>query len=171
MEFPLEQKKQEEFDKQIHAKLGEASKESDFDKDSQAPLHETYKDDDDDLVQWAKDKDDEPTPITFDAYVGAEVVLLKGDKMVPGKVIGQKHDVEGNPIRKVNKNPTLDSRVYKVQFVDSGQAEFRANVMENMYVYGDIDGNQHILMDSIIDHNIDKTVMSKDNQFFMFNGT
>ena len=88
--------------------------------------------------------------------------------MVAGKVIGWKCDVA---IRKASENPILDTRVYKVDFVDGGQAEFRTNVItENMYVQCDIDGNQHMLMDSTVDHKTDKTAVSNFNQFFMFNG-
>jgi hypothetical protein len=48
----------------------------------------------------------------------------KGDSLVPGQVIKQNHDENGNPIGKSNINTLLDTKVYKVQFPDGTEQEY-----------------------------------------------
>ena len=113
-----------------------------FGEDYETLTYEPYEDEDGDGIGHAMDADDEPTPLTFDNYLGAEVVLPKGDDMMAGKVVGRKRDSDGEPIGQENKNP-LDNRVYEVEFVDGSCTKFGANaVAENMYAQCDVDGNQ-----------------------------
>ena len=91
--------------------------------------------------------------------------------MVAGKVVGRKRDSNGKPIRRENKNPMLDTRVYEVEFVDGGRTEFGANaVAENMYAQCDVGGNQLQLMDCIMDHRKDDKVITAENQYFIIRG-
>ena len=64
------------------------------------PTHEyeLYEDDDGVGISHAKECNDEPTPITYDTYIGAEVVLQKGNDMVAGTVMSIVKDFEGQPI-------------------------------------------------------------------------
>ena len=78
-----------------------------------------YEDDHGDGIAHTKECDDEPTPITYDPYIGAEVVLSKGNY---GTVKSRVKDLEGQPIGKADKNPILDTRVYKVEFSDGENA-------------------------------------------------
>ena len=71
-----------------------------------------------DGVIHAKECKDEPTPITYDTYIGGEAVLPKGNDMVTGTVKSRVKDFEGQPIGKADKNPILDTRVYNVEFSD-----------------------------------------------------
>ena len=66
---------------------------------------------------------DEPTPITCDTYVGADIVLPKGNDMVSGTVMSRGKDFVGQPIGKADKNPILNTRVYNVEFSDGENAE------------------------------------------------
>ncbi len=59
------------------------------------------------------------TPEMYDTLIAAEVLLPKGDILVPAKVIGRKWDPSGNPIGVANTNPILDTRVYDMQFPGS----------------------------------------------------
>ena len=79
-----------------------------------------YEDDDDGVIDHVKEAEEEPTPISFDNYIGGEVTRLGGDEMVLGTVKSQVKDHEGDPIGVANQNPILDTRVYKVEFTDGG---------------------------------------------------
>ena len=130
-----------------------------------------YEDDDGDGVSHAKECDDEPTAITYDTYIGAEVVLPKGNDMVSGTVMSRVKEFEGLPIGKADKNPILDTRVYNVDFSDGENAELGANIIaESMYTQCDIEGNQYRLMDHIVDHRKDYNMVCKDNQNVTVNG-
>ena len=151
--------------------MGEAAQSTDFGEGYETPTYEPYTDDDGDGIGHATDVDDEPMPLTFDNYLGAKVVLPKGDDMVAGKVVGRKRDSDGKPIGQENKNPMLDTHVYEVEFVDGGRAEFGANIIaENMYAQCDVDGNQFQLMECIVDHRKDHTAIQAGNQYFIVCG-
>jgi hypothetical protein len=77
---------------------------------------------------------DDYTPETYDAMISADLLLPKGDVLVPAKVIARKHDVQGNPIGRANTNPILDSRVYEVQFPDGHVEEYAANVLLKIFI-------------------------------------
>jgi hypothetical protein len=88
----------------------------------------------------------------FDQYIAAEVRLPKDGQEVLGQVVARKRDPDGNPVGRSNANPILDSRVYEVMFPDGTTAEYSANVIaECMYSQVDNEGNQYLLLDSIID--------------------
>jgi hypothetical protein len=61
---------------------------------------------------------DKFTPEAFDNLLSTEVLLLKGDVLVPAKVISRKRDASGNPTGVARANPILDTRIYNVQFPD-----------------------------------------------------
>ena len=117
---PEEAKKRDDFDRRIEIKLGPATKSLDFDDEGQNPVFQLYEDDDDGVIDHAKEAEEEPTPISFDNYIGAEVTLLRGDEMVSGTVKSQVKDHEGDLIGVANQNPILATRVYKVEFTDGG---------------------------------------------------
>ena len=96
---PMEKEKRQLFNRVVEQKLGEAVQSTDFGEGYEMPTYEPYVDDNGDGIGHATDADDELTPLTFDNYLGAEVVLPKGDDMVAGKVVGRKRDSDGKPIR------------------------------------------------------------------------
>ena len=69
--------------------------------ESHAHENELYEDDDGDGIAHAKECDDKPTPITYETYIGAEVVLPKGNDLVSGTVKSRVKDFEGQPIGKL----------------------------------------------------------------------
>ena len=79
-----------------------------------------YENDDDRVIDHAKEAEEEPTPISFNNYSGAEVTLSRGDEMLSGTVKSQVKDHEGDPIGVANWNPILDTRVYEVEFTNGG---------------------------------------------------
>jgi hypothetical protein len=58
-------------------------------------------------------------PKMGDNYLSAELMLHKGGVMVKGRVIVQKCDRDGNPIKLANDNPILDTQSYIVDFEDN----------------------------------------------------
>lgn len=66
-------------------------------------------DDDADAVPEA----DDYSPEAYDKYLTAEVLLPTMGNITKAKVTGRKRDADGNPIRKQNANPMLDTRESK----------------------------------------------------------
>ena len=152
---PSEIQKRKEFDASIESKLGPNTKPEDFahDEDIETPTYELYEDQTDGQIHHAKKADEEESPITFDQYVNAEVMLPKGDQIITGTVKSRKRKADGTPVGRESKNPILDTRVYEVQFPEGSLADYGANIIaENMLSQCDIDGNQYNILDKIIDH-------------------
>ena len=62
-------------------------------------------------------------------------------------------------------------RMYEVEFLDGRTAEFSANaVAEHMFTQCDPAGNQYLLLDSIIDHEIDDTAVTDRDRYVYVNG-
>jgi hypothetical protein len=63
-----------------------------------------------------------------------------------------------------NDNPILDRREYIMTFDDGDVTDLTANLIpESMYAQCDPDGNQYVLLDSIIDHRrLDMAIRLKD---------
>ena len=168
---PEEKKKRKSYDQLVHSKLGSPATTQDFEEDYSTPEYELYEDDDGDGVPHARECEDEPTPITCDTYIGAEVVLPKRNDMVSGTVKSRVKGFEGQPIGEADKNPIVDTRVCIVEFSDGEVAELGANIIaEYMYAQCDIEGNQYRLIDHIVDHRKDGQAVSKDNQEITLNG-
>jgi hypothetical protein len=83
--------------------------------DANTPSFNLYEDDNDGPQDHILDKDD-ADPDTYDQYMGAEVELLQGDRILTGKVKRRKTNPDGLVHRKANSNPILDSRTYDVEF-------------------------------------------------------
>ena len=138
------------FDESITHHLGPIAKESDFPAEDLTPEFLTY-DDDHDLDPDHGDL--EVTPEIGDNYLSAEISIPRGGNMVIGRVKSRKRDADGNPIGRADANPILDTREYIVEFEDGDEAELTANLIASaMYVQCDPDGNQYVLLDSLVDH-------------------
>jgi hypothetical protein len=103
---------------------------------------------------------------TYDQYILAEVMIPKGDNLVTAKVLGRKHDHDGNPIGIGHSNPLLDTRIYKVQFPDGHTEEYAANaIAENIYSQVDEEGNQYLLLKETTDHSRDGSAIVIDDKW------
>lgn len=81
-----------------------------------------------------------------------QVILPSEGSELLGTVTGQKRDNNGNPIGQYNKNPILDTQIYKVTFPDRHSAEYSANTIAKcLYSQTDSEGRQYVLLDDIID--------------------
>ena len=148
---PEEKKERESYDQLIHSKLRSPASTQNFEADYSTPEYELYEDDDGTGAPYAKECNDELTPITYNTNIGAEEVLPKGNDMVSGTVKSRVTDFEGQSIGKADKNRILDPSVYNVEISDGEVAELGANIVtECMYAQCDIKGNQYRLMDHTV---------------------
>jgi hypothetical protein len=94
----------------------------------------------------------EVTPEMGNSYLNAEISVPRGGTLATGRVTSQKWDKDCNPVGLANANPILDTREYTFIFNDGDETVLNANLIaEAMYAQCDPDGNQYILLDSIID--------------------
>ena len=63
--------------------------------------------------------------------------------------------------------PMLDTRKHVVEFPDGAEATYAANVVlaEGMYMQCDENGNQFLLLDSIVEHKADSTAVLARTSF------
>ena len=70
-----------------------------------------------------------PTPEVNDNYVNASDMFPRGNTYARGKVSRRKIDADGNSIGRMNDNPILDTREYRVQFFNGEVGELMLNVI------------------------------------------
>ena len=62
-------------------------------------------------------------------------------------------DAQGLPTGTANDNPILDTRMYKVEYLDGFTTSMDANsIVENMFAQVDEKGNCRVLFDEIVEH-------------------
>ncbi len=85
--------------------------------------------------------------------------------MTKARMTSRKRDVDGNLKGTANDNPILDTREYVVTFDDGDVTDLTANLIaESMYAQCNPDGNQYVLLDSIIDYQRHDTAIQLSNQ-------
>ncbi len=93
------------------------------------------------------------TPEIGGTYLNTEISVRQGGTLMKSCVTSRKKDKDSNPVGLANANPILDTREYTFTFDDGDETMLNANLIaEAMYVQCDPDGNQYVLLDSIIDH-------------------
>ncbi len=85
--------------------------------------------------------------------------------MTKARVTSWKRDVDGNLKGTANDNPILDTREYVVTFDDGDVTDLTANLIaKSMYAQCDPDGNQYVLLYSIIDYQRHDTAIQLSDQ-------
>jgi hypothetical protein len=85
--------------------------------------------------------------------------------MTKGCVTARKRDADGNPKGRANPNPILDTCEYMVTFEVGDVTDLTANLIaESMYAQCDPNGNQYVLLDSLIDHQCLDTALRLSDQ-------
>jgi hypothetical protein len=115
-----------------------------------------------------KEADDSFDPDSFDHYLNMEIQLDRpGDGPELARVTKRMRDNEGNPIGVAHpSNPTLDTRLYEVEYLDGHKAALSANtIAENLFAQVDNDGHRQILFDSIVGHRTDGTETTEEKAF------
>ena len=133
--------------------------------DLEMPSFEPYADDHDGEHSQVPDIND-VDPDTCDVYVGTEVGLSIGDKVMAGKVKRRKCELDGTLKGIAHLNPILDTRTYEIEFPDGQIAEYSANIIaENMYAHCDTEGNQYLLLKEIVDWKKDDSATSPADMY------
>jgi hypothetical protein len=101
-----------------------------------------------------------------DDYLSAEISVPRGGTLVKGRITSRKRDKNGNPVGLANMNPILNMHEYTFTFYDGDETILNANlIVEAMYVQCNPDGNQYVLLDSIIDHRqLDTAIRPSDQK-------
>jgi hypothetical protein len=138
------------FDETVASHLGPNATDQDFPAEDLTPDIDHYEDD------HYLDPDHgnlEVTPEMGDNYLNAEISVPQRGTLSKGRVTAQKQDKDGNPVGLANANPILDTGEYTFTFYSGDETVMSANLIAKaMYAQCDPDGNQYILLDSIIDH-------------------
>jgi hypothetical protein len=160
---PIHQEMRRVFNESITHHLGPNATEQDFPAEDLTPDYDFY-DDDHDLDPEHDDL--EVTPEMGDNYLNAEISVLQGGTLMKGRVTSQKRDKDSNPIELANTNPILDTHEYTFTFDDGDETVLNANLIdEAVYAQCDPDGNQYVLLDSIIDHRrLDTAIRPSDQK-------
>ena len=103
-------------------------------------------------------------------YVHMELALPQGDTLEPryARVTKRLRDANSIPIGTAHDNPILDTRMYKVKFMDGEKSSLSANyIAENPFVQIDDDGNRQVLLNEIIDHRTTGHQVMQQDAFIM----
>jgi len=133
------------------------------------PTVETVSEDDDfDEATDTKEPIPEADDIdhhTFDKLLRARVNLPKGDEYMSGRVVRRIRDADGNLIGRQDDNPLLSTAMYEVEFADGSMEPYAANIIaEHIFTQVDDYGQDQIVLDEIIDHNVDEEVALKGEE-------
>ena len=163
-------KEREKFTEGVNKALGDPFNNEDFAnnpelEDLGTPIYEPYGDGGEEDLRFVPDIDDVDED-TYDQYVGAQVSLPIGDKMMTATVRGRKRHSDGTLRGKANANPILDTRTYEVDFPHGEKTEVAANIIAlNMYSQCDSEGNQYLLLSGIVDHRKDASAVAKSDMW------
>ena len=107
----------------------------------------------------------------FDQYLNSIVTLPKDGHMRAARVKQRALDVGVRPVGTPYNNPMIDTCEYIVEFPDVLEAKYLANVIaENMWNQCDVEGNEYLLMGSIINDKTDGHAVQKVDRFTYLNG-
>ena len=150
---PVHKQTRRVFNDEIARRLGHSPTVADFPESDLTPDLGYYEDD---FEHHKGSPDDLPdvdvTPKGGDNYLNVELMFPRGTGESRGRVTKRARGPDGLPFGTANQNPILDSRMYTVEFDDGTEAELTANMIaQSMYAQCDPEGNQYILLDSIVD--------------------
>ena len=159
---------QEQFMARVHERLGSCVLPRELEDLGleDTPQYDPYEDETQNeqmLLQLAEEL--EPTPEAGDLYIGAEILLPRGDQMARGHVVARIRDANGNMMGRYHTNPILDMRKYQVEFAGGEVTELTANIIaESMYAQCDLEENEYLLLDVLVDYFKDNKAISLSNQ-------
>ncbi len=166
---PIHLETRRQFDETVASYLGPNATDQDFPAEDLTPDFDHY-DNNHDLDPDHGDL--EVTPEMGDNYLNTEISVPQGGTLSKGRVTAWKRDKDGNPVKRANANPILDTREYTFTLDDGDETVMSANLIaEAMYVQCDPDGNQYVLPDSIIDQKrLDSAIRPLDQKVVRPNG-
>ena len=104
----------------------------------------------------------------LDEYIGTQILFSTktGPELI--KVTSRKRDGTGHLIGTKYSRPTLDSRIYNIQFPDGHYEQYTTNVLaEALFDSCDDDGYDTGFISEISGHCSDATVIRKPNDFYL----
>jgi hypothetical protein len=164
-------REREKYNESVERLHGDSLKYKDFSNNPEleslgTPLFEPYKDDKGSQIPVPRNDNDKTDPNTYEQYVDAKVVLLKGDVMMNAKVRGLKRQANGTLLGKAHTNPILNTGTYKVEFADGQLTELTANIIaEKAFAQCDSEGNQYLLLAAIVNHRNDSSAVEKKDMY------
>ena len=79
-----------------------------------------------------------------DHYIGAEILLPRGDEIGMGQVVAWNHDISENVMGRAQTNLMLNTMMYQVEFARGKVTELTTNVIaESMYAQCNADYMSH----------------------------
>ena len=92
--------------------------------------------------------------------------MPRGGEIARGHVVARSHNTSGNMMGRAHMNPILDTRMYQVEFAGGKVTELTTIIIaESMYTQCDADGNEHLLLDLLVDYHKDyKTIPLAEKQ-------
>ena len=85
-----------------------------------------------------------------DHYIGAEILLPKGDEMAWGNLVGWSCHARRNVMGRAHVNPMIDIRMCQVEFAGGKVTELTSNIIaESMYAQCNADVNEYLLLDAL----------------------
>ena len=98
--------------------------------------------------------------------VDATIYLPHQDRNEIAKVMDRKKNANGNFVGRKHRIPSLDSRVYTVQFADGEKKDVSYNMLaEHLYSQVDSEGNQYRVYQDIISHRRKSSAVHKADAF------
>ena len=97
-------------------------------------------------------------------------MLSRGGNEARGRVTARARDSDRNPIGLANPNPILESRQYIVDFEDGTESYLTANaIAQSMYAQCYPDGNQYLMLDTIVNFRRSTNALCYADQNFVKN--
>ena len=108
----------------------------------------------------------------FDKYILAKVCIPQGDNLMYGTVKHRARDSDGELIEKSNKNPLLDTAVYKVEFDNGNTNASHLNIIaESIYAQMDNDGYATFILKEIVDHKLADSAVKVQYAYYVNKAT
>ena len=107
------------------------------------------------------------TPDSYNGYLQMKLDFDCGD-VSPSftKVTKRLREAQGSPIGTANEKPILDTRMYKVEYLDGFTTSMAAkSIAEKMFAQVDEEGNHHVLFDEIVEHQCDGNQVKMQDTF------
>ena len=107
-----------------------------------------------------------------DKYVGTRILLPRGGSYNEADVKKRKRTANGNYlIDRGDTNPSLDTRIYEVEFADGGLREYSTNMIAGfLYSSCDEEGNRYSLLQGIVNHRTTEEAVNLADGFCEVNG-
>ena len=104
-----------------------------------------------------------------DGYIDMELGMPRGaeGQLLHARVKRRAVDSDGKPLGVGSSKPITDTRLYEIEYIDGSAEVVPANVIaENILSQVDEEGNRQLMLDEIIDHRSDKSVIPIYQAFY-----